>query len=355
MRREGLSLASCVFLSCLLSLVSRPLFALSLPPQFADGAVFAKNEPIRVFGTASAPVKVTLGDRTATAKPGEDGKFLAELPALPAGGPYELVVESDGTKKTLSDVRIGTVVMIAGQSNAAFSLGESSTPKESWTNDPLVRTFWTPCVGRGRHLPKEGWIPLTVEDAGKWSAIGYHVALELRRRTGEAVGIVNCFQGASVIQAWLPVEIADAEKYKLPDEELFRDHFEKGYAHFNVHGILYKTSFRSFAPYALTHIVWYQGESNTGKGEPKIYAQLVAELIRCWRRDLSQPKLPFTVVQIADTRKSEGWLGIQAAQMKVPELVEGVKVVRSGDVCEKKGIHPPTKDALSRRIAEGIR
>ena len=119
MRREGLSLASCVFLSCLLSLVSRPLFALVLPPQFADGAVFAKNEPIRVFGDASAPVKVTLGDRTATAKPGEDGKFLAELPALPAGGPYELVVESGGTKKTLSDVRIGTVVMI----------GDSPTPR----------------------------------------------------------------------------------------------------------------------------------------------------------------------------------------------------------------------------------
>jgi hypothetical protein len=66
--------------------------------------------------------------------------------------------------------------------------------------------------------------------------------------------------------------------------------------------------------------------------------------------------LPFTVVQIADldTRRDEGWLGIQRAQERIVQRVDNTTVVRSADLCESNDIHPPTKILLARRIAESI-
>jgi len=317
--------------------------------------VLAKDQPVRVFGAGTGEVAVSLNGAAARAV-AADGRWCAELPAMKAGGPYVLEVSSGTVTQRVEDVHVGTVVLAAGQSNMQLKLKESTTPKADWKGDPLLRSYTLPRVSKKPepHSYKDGWVVCTDEDAGNWSAIGYHVGREIRARTGEAVGVVNCYQGASTIQAWLPAEIADAPQYVLPPEELFRDHFDKDYAAFNVHGILYKTTFLALAPYALSSVVWYQGESNTGPGEPKVYAQLVAELVKRWRADLRQPELPFVVVQIADTRKSEGWRGIQAAQLKVPELVPNVKTVRSGDVCEAKGIHPPTKAPLAKRIAEAL-
>lgn len=342
-----------------LPVLSAPLGTdrLQLHEAFSDHMVLPKNKTIRVFGKGEGKVKIALGGKKAKVK-AVDGKWMAELPPMKAGGPYKLTVQTGKEQLEVEDVWIGIVVVAAGQSNMQFKLKESSTPPSEWKSDPLMRSFSLRRIEQGEpHTPEEGWIACTKEDAGNWSALGYHIARALRERTGEAVGVINCYQGASIIEAWMPEEISQEERFQLPKEEKHFDHFYPAYASFNKHGILYDTMVLSFAPYSVSHVAWYQGESNTGEGEYRIYPELAKAMVKSWRVAFQDETLPFTMVQIANLKgrgDAVGWKNIQQAQLRIPYVVEGVQVVRSADVCEDDNIHPKSKETLGRRIAETI-
>ena len=331
--------------------------SLRLHEAFSSHMVLPKDKPLHVFGKGEGKVKVSLAGKSAKAK-AVDGQWMAELPPMKAGGPYRLTVQSKDGRVEVEDVWIGTVVVAAGQSNMQFKLKESSTPPSEWESDPLMRSFSVSRIEKGEpHTPEEGWVLCTKEDAGNWSAIGYHIAKALREKTGEAVGIINCYQGASIIEAWMPEEISQEERFLLPKEEKHFDHFYPAYAAFNKHGILFETMVKTIAPYSVSHVAWYQGESNTGKGEYRIYPQLAKCMVESWRTVFQDEELPFTMVQIANLKgrgDEVGWKNIQQAQMRIPYVVKGVKVVRSADVCEDNNIHPKSKEALARRIADTI-
>ena len=124
------------------------------------------------------------------------------------------------------------------------------------------------------------------------------------------------------------------------------------YSLWNGAGTLYRESFSTIVPYGVTHVTWYQGESNTGKMEGGIYDKLLAAMIGRWREDLREPDLPFAVIQLADfTKAGVGWKAVQNAQTRVPGICPHVKCIRCADVCENDSIHPPTKWRLAERIA----
>lgn len=63
---------------------------------FCDHAVFQRGQPVPVWGYGATPgtrVKLTFGDRQAWALANADGMFRTRLPAMKAGGPYELVAK----------------------------------------------------------------------------------------------------------------------------------------------------------------------------------------------------------------------------------------------------------------------
>ena len=323
---------------------------------FSSHMVLAKGRCVQVFGEGRGRVSVSVAGHTARTK-AQDGRWLITLPAMPAGGPYTMTVRSGGEKIIYEDVMVGWVIMLAGQSNLKFKLHESSTPREEWVDDPMLREYTVDHTEDGEpHCSAEGWLDCTAEDAGNWSAVGYHLGMDIRKRTGEAVGIVNCYQGASIIEAWIPEEISQRNCYVLPAEELDGSHTYPPYQKFNQPGLLYERMIGKFKPYTVSNVVWYQGESNTGSGEYKIYPQLVCELINCWRDDFKEPDLPFTIVQIANLagRNDDGWKNLQNAQMLIPSMIDGVTAVRSADVCEDDSIHPKTKSILAGRIADVI-
>ena len=90
-------------------------------PLFTDHAVLQRDKPIFVWGTADPgeQVRVSLSNETGTtakAQANADGRWMAELPALPAGGPYTLSIQGKN-KVQLKDVLIGEVWICSGQSN----------------------------------------------------------------------------------------------------------------------------------------------------------------------------------------------------------------------------------------------
>ena len=326
-----------------------------LNPLFSDHMVLQANKPIHIFGDGAGKVRVCLdGDATETQAPGPEWRVT--LPGRPCGGPYALSVTLDGQEIILRDVYVGDVYLLAGQSNMQFKLSESSAPPDAWEDRPLLRCYSLARPEAGEPFaPEDGWQVCSRENAGDFSAIGYHLG-ELCEG-GRAVGLINCYQGASVIESWLPEEIADSPEFAIPMEEKHIDHTWAEYTVWNRAGYLYRHMFSAVPPFSLGAVVWYQGESDTTEAEARIYGQELSCLVERWRTDLDDAALPFIIVQIADyqPRSDEGWYALQAAQERAAAAIPGAYLVRSADVCESDCIHPPTKDRLARRIVGILR
>ena len=319
-------------------------------PLFRSHMVMQAGKPLKVFGTGDGTAVVHFNGETAQCI-ASNGTWCVTLSPQSYGGPYSLVMDFGGRTEVCDDVYVGEVYVMSGQSNMQFKLEESNTPKESYADVPLMRSFTTPRPEPEPYSPRDGWVVCTRENAGKWSAIGYLFGKAISEKKGIAVGIVNCYQGAATVETWMPASLSVQPRFVLPREEQDPAHWCYPW---NKAGWMYDHAFCLLAGYPVGGVVWYQGESNSGKGEHKVYAELVAELIGQWRKDLLDEKLPFAVVQIADLdmRRDKAWKGIQEAQLRIPSLCQGVTTVKCADICETSTIHPPTKEPLARRLVD---
>ncbi len=106
--------------------------------------------------------------------------------------------------------------------------------------------------------------------------------------------------------------------------------------------------------FAMKGVIWYQGESNTGRA--KEYEALMTDLISDWRAQFKQGDFPFLFVQLANfmAAKSEpsesDWAATREAQRKTLKVKNTAMVVAS-DVGEWNDIHPLNKQAVGERLA----
>ncbi len=329
---------------------------MQLSPLFADHMVLQAGKPIRVFGTGSGTVTVSFCGHDAAVTTHETS-WLCTLPAMPAGGPYTMHITLDGCGITLRDIWVGRVLLCAGQSNMQFTMAEEITPPQQYIADDGLRIFTVtrpedPALSAPGLTAADGWQRAAVSGIGRWSALGYLIGRQLRANTGQAVGIILCAQGASVIQSWMDPARIPAAAAAIPAQALFRDH--TAYPEWNTPGMLYKNMLCPVMPYGVGGVVWYQGESNASPAEAACYVQMLAAMVANWRDIALDAALPFVAVQIADTRTGEGWLAMQAAQSAAPTVIAGLQMIPSGDISEKEMIHPVTKGLLARRIAKAI-
>ena len=322
-------------------------------PIFTSRMVFAAGQPIRVYGTGEGTAEVSFAGetRTVTAK---EGVWEAEFPPMAYGGPYVLTMKFPGGEAVLEDVYVGEVYLMAGQSNMQFKLKESNAPKELYRENRLLRMFSTERLEKSdRFTPADGWVTAEADTVGDWTALGYLAGDLISQRKQIAVGIITCYQGASVIESWLPKGLLAEHGIALPPEVLHGDHFYHEFALWKQEGTLYEFALSQAAPFPLTGVVWYQGESDTSEEEGKVYVKELELLIETMRKDFRQPRLPVAVVCIADflPRSDGGWRAVQEAQVKAGEVIPYVTTVLSADICETDQIHPPTKHLLAERIA----
>ncbi len=133
----------------------------------------------------------------------------------------------------------------------------------------------------------------------------------------------------------------------------------------NLPTTLYNAVLHPLAPYAVSGVVWYQGESNTGNPAP--YADYLQKLIGCWRDRWQQPELPFVVVQLAnyDGRQQTGmprpityqaaptnsnWAQLREAQRLTAKKMANVELASAIDLGETVDIHPLRKKEVAERI-----
>ena len=124
----------------------------------------------------------------------------------------------------------------------------------------------------------------------------------------------------------------------------------------NLPSVLYNAMLYPLAPYALSGVVWYQGESNSG-GDSRNYEQWLTQLVSGWRQLWQMNDLPFVLVQLAnymapsDTPQETGWTTVRAAQGKVAATVPGVGLAVAIDLGETVDIHPLRKREVAQRVA----
>ncbi len=321
---------------------------------FTSGMVFAHSKPIRIYGEGGGTVGVELAGNKKAEKFTSDF-WTIELPAMECSGPHELKIDLDGEKIILSDVYIGEVYLFSGQSNMQFKICESNTPRELYCDYPLLRTFAASRMEDGEFFfPDDGWVKCKKENVEKWSAIAYLTGVQVSIKKGVAVGAITCYQGASVIESWIPSGALAASGISLLPSELHPDHAHEVFSRWNGEAMLYDFALEQIIPFSLTGVIWYQGESDTSLAEASVYAKELCVMIKEWRKAFKNDTLPFVIVQIADydERDDEAWHLLQREQERVADMINDVFCVKCADVCEKNDIHPPTKAVLSKRIAD---
>ena len=110
------------------------------------------------------------------------------------------------------------------------------------------------------------------------------------------------------------------------------------------------------APYRLSGVVWYQGESNTG--QPKAYEPLLKCLMRSWRQLFEQPDLPFTIVQLAnymapsEQPQQSNWAQLRESQHRAALSDSRAELAVAIDLGEAVDIHPLLKKEVAERCAQ---
>lgn len=133
----------------------------------------------------------------------------------------------------------------------------------------------------------------------------------------------------------------------------------------NLPTTLYNAVLHPLAPYAISGVVWYQGESNTGNPAP--YADYLRKLMGCWRDRWQDPQMPFVIVQLAnyDGRQqtgfprpivyqsepvNSGWAQLREAQRTVAQTDPYAELAVINDLGETVDIHPLRKKEVAERI-----
>jgi len=105
-------------------------------------------------------------------------------------------------------------------------------------------------------------------------------------------------------------------------------------------------------PYAMKGVIWYQGESNVGRG--KQYETLFPTLIRSWRSQWGLGDFPFYFVQIAPFKYGESEPGPAAELREAQRLtlsLPNTGMVVTSDIGNPTNIHPANKKDVGERLA----
>ena len=123
-------------------------------------------------------------------------------------------------------------------------------------------------------------------------------------------------------------------------------------------GGVYNAMIAPIGYYPAKGVIWYQGESNTGR--PDDYEAIFSRVILDWRKNWKQPALPFLFVQLANYNEAatepveSGWAELREAQrktLKVPNTAMAVAI----DLGDWNELHPFNKQDVGRRLALAAR
>ncbi|MFT5468416.1 MAG: sialate O-acetylesterase [Verrucomicrobiales bacterium] len=272
-------------------LISSAAAELRLPNVISDHMVLQQGKPIQLWGWADAgeAVTATLGDATVSSKTGDDGKWALQLPAQKANAEPQTLTFKGANEIKLTDILIGEVWICSGQSNMEWALkstekGAEEIPK---ANHPQIRLYNVQGHINKPEAQEDApgeWAASSPESVPEFSAVGYYFGKALQAELDVPIGLIGSNWGGTQIEPWTP-------KVGLEQVDSLKENAKNG-------GI-YNGMIHPLAPFTMSGIIWYQGESNCLKGDTSIYTDRTVALVKGWRTVFKQDDLSFYFVQIA--------------------------------------------------------
>jgi sialate O-acetylesterase len=347
-----------------------------LPSIFNDGMVLQSGKPVPIWGEAAASSEVTVefAGQKKVAVASASGEWRVDLDPMPVSSNLRtLSIHSslDTRHLTLSNVAVGEVWILSGQSNMGWTLGQSAGGAEATAQAdyPWLKVFKQlpnqgACDEPARDVKGGQWAVCTPGTAGSISGVGFFFARELQKSMppGTPVALIDTQMGGTYAECWIDFQTLEKTPSARPfldkaAKEIKPDVFdEKGYwgpNNFRRPSALFNGKVAPLQPFAARGVIWYQGEGNSQKWLASGYAQTLTALITSWRSGFEQPDLPFLVVQLPRYGAGAGndWPAVRAAQAQVAETVPNVGLAVTIDCGEEKQIHPADKQPVGERLA----
>lgn len=382
---------------------------LQLPSIFSDHMVLQRRQPLSLEGTANAAdlVRLTLADAkgetitSAEAVTDNRGRWKLSIPALRTAEGLTLTICSTpkGGKKpirqlTFHDVAVGEVWLCSGQSNMAFRMNEERNGRAdaAHATDPGLRLFdmkerwatdnvtWTEsAIDSVRHLHyyyPASWQQADPESVSRFSAVAYHFGRVLRDSLKCPVGLICNAIGGSTTESWIDRNTLETQFPAILHDWLHNDFIQdwcRGRACKNL-GLgdnapslyftpptgdfrqrhpyepcyLYEAGIKPLQHYPLRGVIWYQGESNAHNLDT--HARLFRLLVRAWRHDWKQPRMPFHFVQLSSLNRPS-WPAFRDSQRRLTAELPDVGMVVTTDVGDSLNVHPSDKRTVGERLA----
>jgi sialate O-acetylesterase len=270
---------------------TRPLLA----TVFGDHAVLQRDRAVALWGWgragSSVGVRLQGGDLvaplTATATVAADGRWLARLPAHPAGGPYELVVSDGPDSITLKDILLGDVWLCSGQSNMEFQVNgaKDAAAEKAAATFPMIRQLAMPrlIAGEPQATASAKWVVCTPDSVGMFTAVGFFFGRRLHQDLAVPIGLVNSSYGGTKAECWTSAEALAV----LPPYADAATRFHTLYAAFREQSVTtgkdYDTLVRA----------WYRENDPGSAGEVAAWADPTLDMSNGW----SEVQLPAKLKQ----------------------------------------------------------
>lgn len=182
---------------------------IKLPALVGDNMVLQRDANIQIWGWADPGEKVNLqflGNDLHT-KTGKDGKWTLDLSPVPAGGPYEMVIEGRN-RITISNILVGDVWLASGQSNMGFKMYQTDNAETEIeiANYDQIRLFSVEHIMSFQpetDVNSNGWKMCTPNTVKNFSAVAYYFGKELYKKYGVPIGLINSSWGGSYAEAWI--------------------------------------------------------------------------------------------------------------------------------------------------------
>lgn len=365
---------------------------------FTDNMVLQQKIAVPVWGTAEEgeDISITFNGQTVSAK-SQDGKWMARLSPMNAGGPFEMTVKGKNTI-TIKNVLIGEVWVCSGQSNMQFPVQASTLANEviPKATNPNIRLFSVPRIvaSAPQSTVDAKWEECTPKTVPDFSAVAYFFGAYLQKELNVPVGLIHTSWGGTPAESWTTLEtlksnplyseilkryddglsaaekkyqefpgkfqkwVEDAKKLNqegkmvpgmpaLPTEAWWSDQYNNP----NRPAGLYNAMIAPLIPYAIQGAIWYQGESNAGRAYQ--YRSLFADMIKDWRKCWGQGDFSFFFVQLANFNSnphSQDWPELREAQTMTLSLPKTGMAVTT-DIGDATDIHPKNKIEVGRRLS----
>ena len=389
--KSGRTAGFIALLSLALTLAGSPVSAeIRLPDILGSNMVLQRGQPVPVWGKADPGEKIRVGFKSmmlsATADGNGDWKVVLD-PMEASAQPADMTITGKNEIR-LTGILIGEVWLCTGQSNMQWRLLESDGGQQAIqaADYPEIRLF---NVSRERSFKRKPgpigeWQACSPESVPEFSGIGYFFGLELYKKLGIPIGLVNASYGGSQAEAWTPVEYLAASEDLKPcierekiwaaerpavqarfdsDMAEWRSAAEKARADgtqaprqprvpdalrdYRIAASIYNNMIGPLIPFAIRGALWYQGESNEERAEQ--YELLLPVMIRAWRERWGQGDFPFGIIQLPNFRavsvqpEDQAWSHVRDAQRMTFLNTPQTGLIVTIDVGEAADIHPTNK------------